>query len=89
MSQSLPYDEIKTDKEGKLEDLLNISDDRDNGYLVEVGIKHPDLIKEKTKNFPLAPGNKFSPQDEFTDYMNDRKLDNYTQNNVLLLNVNA
>ena len=36
MSQSLPYDEIKFDKNVKLEDILNTPDDSDNGYFVEV-----------------------------------------------------
>ena len=35
--------------------------------------------KEKTKYFPFAPENKFSPQDKFTNYMNQIKGDNYTQ----------
>ena len=36
MSQSLPYDEIKFDKNVKLEDILNTPDDSDIGYFVEV-----------------------------------------------------
>ena len=71
MSQSLPYDEIKINNDIKLEDILNTSDDSDYGYFIEVDLKYPDEIKEKTKNFPFAPENKFAPQDKFTDYMND------------------
>ena len=40
-----------------LEDILNIPDDSDIGYFVEVDLKYPDTIK-KTKNFPFAPENK-------------------------------
>ena len=36
ISQPLPYDEIKFDKNVKLEDILNTPDDSDIGYFVEV-----------------------------------------------------
>ena len=58
MSQYLPYDEIKFDNTVKLEDILNTRDDNDFGYFIEVDIKYPDNIKQKTKNFPFAPENK-------------------------------
>ena len=58
MSEPLPYDEIKFDKDVKLEDILNTPDDNDIGYFVEVDLKYPDNIKERTKNFPFAPVNK-------------------------------
>ena len=38
MSESLPYDEIKFDTNVKLEEILNILDDSDFGYFVEVDI---------------------------------------------------
>ena len=34
-----------------IEDLSNTLDDSDTGYIIEVDIKYPDKIKEKTKNF--------------------------------------
>ena len=49
MSQPLPYDEIKFDNDVKLEDILNTPDDSDIGYFIEVNLKYPDNIKEKTK----------------------------------------
>ena len=58
MSQPLPYDETKFDKNVKLEDILNTPDDSDIGYFVEVDIKYSDNIKLKTKHFPFAPVNK-------------------------------
>ena len=58
MSQSLPYDEIKFNNDVELEDILNTPDDSDIGYLIEVDLKYPDNIKEKTKNFPFCPENK-------------------------------
>ena len=55
MSQPLPYDETKFDKDNNLEDMLKTSDDSDNGYFVEVHLKYSDSIKEKTINFQFAP----------------------------------
>ena len=67
MCQSLPYDEIKFNNDIKLEDILNTSDDSEYGYFIEVDLKYPDEIKEKTKYFPFAPENKLAPQDKFTE----------------------
>ena len=55
MSQPLLYDEIKFGQSVKLEVILNTPDDIDIGYFIEVNLKYPDNIKEKTKNFPFAP----------------------------------
>ena len=57
MSQYLPYDEIKFDNTVKLEEILNTPDDSDIGYFIEIDLKYPNNIKEKTKNFPFAPMN--------------------------------
>ena len=58
MSESIPYDEIKFEKDICLNDILNTPDDSDIGYFIEVDLIYPDNIKEKTKNFPFAPMNK-------------------------------
>ena len=47
MSQPLPYDEIKFDRNAKLEDILSTPDDSDIGYFVEVDSKYPNESKEK------------------------------------------
>ena len=78
MSESLPYDKIKLDNNVNLENILNSPDDSDIGYFVEVDIKYPDNIKQKTKNFPFAPENKKINPDTFNDYMKEIKPDNYT-----------
>ena len=57
MSESLPYDEIKFDKNVKLEDILINPVDSDIGYFVEVKLKHCDEIKEENKYFPFCPEN--------------------------------
>ena len=84
MSEPLPYDEIKFDKNVKLEDILNTPDDSDIGYFVEVNLSYPDNIKQKTKNLPFAPVNKKINPDNFSDYMKEIKPDTYTQNKKLI-----
>ena len=58
MSQPILYDETKFDKNVILEENLNTPDDSDIGYFIEVDLKYPDNIREKTKHFPFAPGKK-------------------------------
>ena len=53
MSQSLPIDELKFDKNINLEDKLNTSDYNDIGYFVEVDLSNPDNIKGKQRILPL------------------------------------
>ena len=78
MSEPLPYDETKFDRDIKLEDILNTPDDSDIGYFIEVDLKYPDNIKEKTKHFPFAPVNKKINPDDFSDYMKEIIPDTYT-----------
>ena len=48
MSQPLLYDEIKFDRNVKLEDILNIPDDSYIGYFIEVDTNyHNNMIKNK------------------------------------------
>ena len=64
ISQLLPFDESEMWHGhpdlymNKLEEILNTPDDSDNGYFVEVDLRYPDNIKEKTMNFPFCPENK-------------------------------
>ena len=77
MSQPLPFDEIKFDRNVKLEDILNTSNDSDIGYFVEGNLTYPDNIKEKTENFPFAPVKKKINPDNYKDYMKSIKPDTY------------
>ena len=79
MSEPLPYDEIKFDRDDKLEDTLNTPDDSDIGYFIEVDLKHLESIKKRTKHFPLALVNKKVNPDDFSDYMKENIPDTYTQ----------
>ena len=67
MSQPLPFDELKFDKNPKLEDILNTPDDSNIGYFIEIDLTYPKNIKEKTRNFPFAPVNKKIKPDKLSD----------------------
>ena len=84
MTQPLPYDEIKFDKNVKLEDILNTPDDSDIGYFIEVDLNYPEKIGEKTKHFPLAPENEKNIPDDFTEYMKEIIPDTFTQTRKLI-----
>ena len=90
MSQMLPYDEIEMwhghpDKYWKwLDEILNTPDDNEIGYFLEVDLKYPDNIKEKTKNFPFCPENKKIDPDKYKEYLNKIKPKNYTKSKKLI-----
>ena len=76
MSQFLPYDEIEMwhghpDKYWNwLDEILNTPDDSEIGFFLEVDLKYPDDIKQKTKYFPFCPENKKINPNKYNDYMN-------------------
>ena len=74
----------KFDKDVILEDILTTPDDSDVGYFIEVDLKAPDNIKEKTKQFPFAPVNRKKNPEDFTDYMKTIKPYTYTQTKKLI-----
>ena len=90
MSQFLPYDEIEMwhghpDKYWNwLDEILNTPDDSEIGYFLEVDLKYPDNIKQKTKYFPFCPENKKINPDKYNEYMNSIKPENYTKSKKLI-----
>ena len=84
MSQPLPYDETKLDKNVELEDILNTPDDSVIGYFLEVDMTYPDNLKEKTKKFPFATENNEINHDNFSDYMKTIKPDKYIQTKKMI-----
>ena len=90
MSQMLPYDEIQMwhchpDKHWNwLDEILNTPDDSEIGYFLEVDLKYPDNIKEKTKNFPFCPENKKIDPGKYNDYMKKIKPKSYTKSKKLI-----
>ena len=69
MSEHLPYDEIKFEKNICLEEILKRAVDNKIGYFIEVDLKHSDNIKRKTNYFPIAPVNKKIDPIDFSEYM--------------------
>ena len=63
-------------KNVKLKDIFSTNDDSDIGYFVEVDLRYPDNIKEKTNNFPFCPENKVIPIDKYNDFMKKIKPKN-------------
>ena len=84
MSKMLPYDEMKFEKDICLEELLNTPGDNEIGYFIEVDLKCPDNIKEKTKNFSFCRENKKNNPNKYNDYMNNIKPKNYTKSKKLI-----
>ena len=85
MSQMLPYEEIEMWHchpdlyMNKLEEILNTPDDSDVGYFVEIDLKYPDIIRERTKNFPFCPENEKVDPDKYGEYMNNIKPKIFTK----------
>ena len=59
-----------------LEEILKTPDDNEIGYFLEVDLKYPDDIKEKTKHFPFCPENKKINLNKYNVYMNKIKPKN-------------
>ena len=84
ISQILPYDEIEMWHGypdlymNWLEEILNTPDENEIGYFLEVDLKYPGNIKEKTKNFPFCPENKKIIPDKYNNYMKKVKPKKYT-----------
>ena len=85
MSEPLPYDEIKFDKNVNLEDILNTPDDSDTGFFIEFDSKYPDNKKDKTENLPFAPVNRKINPHNFSDYMKKIIPDTYLQKNFYVI----
>ena len=67
-----------------MEEILNTPDDNEIGYFLEVDLKYPDNIKEKTKHFPFCPDNKKINPDKYNDYMKKIKPKKYTKSKKLI-----
>ena len=84
MTHSVPYSELKFDRNVKLEDRIYTPDVSDIGYFVEVDLKTPDEVNENSVSFSFAPVNKNCNPDNFTPYKNENKPITYTQTRNLL-----
>ena len=69
MSQPLAYDENKFERNICSNEILNTSDNSDIGYFLEVDVRYPYSIGQRTKHFPFCPGNKSISKEDFIDNM--------------------
>ncbi|GFT37882.1 hypothetical protein TNCV_2148641 [Trichonephila clavipes] len=59
MSKYLPLkDFVWSDNDLTEQDILNLSDESDVGYILEVDLEYPSDLHDKHSDFPLAPENK-------------------------------
>ena len=90
LSQVLPLEEIEMwhgypDLQmNRLEEILYTPDDSDIGYFIEVDLKYPDNIKEKTKISHLLLKIKLFLEKKYNEYKKKRKLENYTKAKKLI-----
>ncbi|GFS74250.1 uncharacterized protein TNCV_1681811 [Trichonephila clavipes] len=62
MSKYLPLkDFVWSDNDLTEQDILNLSDESDVGYILEVDLEYPSYLHDKHSDFPLAPENKPPP----------------------------
>ncbi|GFY32028.1 c2H2-type domain-containing protein [Trichonephila clavipes] len=62
MSKYLPLkDFVWSDNDLTEQDILNLSDESDVGYILEVDLEYPSDLHDKHSDFPLAPENKRPP----------------------------
>ena len=84
MSDSPLNDEIKYDRNVKLDDIFNTPEDSDIGSFNENDLKYPDGMKGRLKNFSFCHEIKIGPQENFSKHMKDIKPVKYTQNRKLI-----
>ncbi|GFT57599.1 uncharacterized protein TNCV_3137121 [Trichonephila clavipes] len=62
MSKYLPLkDFVWSDNDLTEQDIFNLSDESDVGYILEVDLEYPSDLHDKHSDFPLAPENKHPP----------------------------
>ena len=64
--------------------MLNTPDDNEFGYFLEVDLRYPDNVKEKTNKFPFCPLNKRINPDKYNDYVKKLKPKKYTKSKKLI-----
>ena len=85
MSQPLPYDGIEMWHGHpdlymkKLEEISKTPGDNEIGSFIEVDLKYPDEIGEKTKNFPFCLENQIKNKDKYNDFMKKILPKSYTK----------
>ncbi|GFV82659.1 uncharacterized protein TNCV_1618881 [Trichonephila clavipes] len=79
MSKYLPLkDFVWSDNNLTEQDILNLSDESDVGYILEVNLECPSDLHDKQSDFPLAPENK-PPPNSVGENNSTRPLDSKTK----------
>ncbi|GFT78312.1 hypothetical protein TNCV_1053041 [Trichonephila clavipes] len=81
MSKYLPLkDFVWSDNDLTEQDILNLSDESDVGYILEVDLEYPSDLHDKHSDFPLAPENKPPPNSvEKKQFNSPPQLENQSQ----------
>ena len=79
LSPSLPYDENNFVKNVNFEDVIKTPDDSNIGYFEERDLSYLDIVRRETKTFPFCPDKKGFLKYKFSDKMNEKKPNDYTQ----------
>ena len=92
MIQSIPYDEVEMGhghpdlSMNEIKENLNTPDGIDIGYFVEVDLRYPNNIKEKTQSFPFCYEYKGIPYEKYNEYMKKvkpkKKLNGLIKRNI-------
>ena len=67
-----------------LDEMLKTPDVSDIGYLIEVDLRYPDSIKEKTQNFPFWLETKVIHKNKYNDYLKKTMPKTYTKAKTLI-----
>lgn len=68
MSQSLPHDGFKWVDEPESIDYMNISEDAETGYILEVDLEYPTELHDDHNDYPLAPEKSTVQINDLSDY---------------------
>ena len=70
MSQHLPYKDLKFSNI-TLDEVLETSDENDEGYILEIDLIFPKEIQDKLKEFPPCPENISPELDWLSEFQNN------------------
>ena len=78
MSQYLPVGDYTWNTEHWDDNkILNLKDDNETGYILEVNLSYPDMIQDKHQYYPLCPTRRLVTDDmlsNFTTNLKERKI---------------
>ena len=81
MVQSLPYKDIKFNKEITIDEILQTADDAETGYTVEVDLSFPQEIHERLKQLPPCPETRAPDEAWFSEFQKELKIKTKNKSN--------